>query len=374
MKHSLLLLMCLTLSLCFLKVPLLKKPNQNNSHKTPPHKNLPFNEVRQLDPLPLASPSLACHSKLNDLTVVTTLNSNYFLSETNQLVHSAAHHLSCNIYVYHENSQDEKKMRKPLLLEAFPSQSCATFHLLDLFIEVPWLLEFTEGSDNIFSHVLKNPKGHYAEKKWNLKAKYIFRKVAAVWHAVSVDRSRYLLWLDTDVQIQKPLDAEFWNFVSKYDIVFIDAWKPPKQEMAVFGKRINHQVDTGVVFYVVNSKTKGFINNMVHTYLSNSAVDLPYLDDTFVFTQVLERNQNLVKGFFSVCAHALHEKLKLKKILRPWEKLMKLYSPAGFRYKCTGDVDASPFNMFEYLAHLKGRKKHGNLHRGQQLRSQQKIT
>jgi len=88
-----------------------------------------------------------------------------------------------------------------------------------------------------------------------LKARYIFRKVAAVWHALLETRSGYLLWLDTDVNIQKPLDSKFLNFVSKYDVVYIDAWKPPKQEFS----QINHQVDTGVVFYNINSQTKHFI-------------------------------------------------------------------------------------------------------------------
>eukprot|EP00966_Prymnesium_polylepis_P023714 545983-Prymnesium_polylepis.1 len=46
-------------------------------------------------------------------------------------------------------------------------------------------------------------------------------KVAAIHDAVTSRLARHIVWLDIDTFFQRDLDARFWRFVTKFDVVTI---------------------------------------------------------------------------------------------------------------------------------------------------------
>eukprot|EP00873_Tetraselmis_striata_P042488 jgi/Tetstr1/462752/TSEL_007704.t1 len=92
------------------------------------------------------------------------------------------------------------------------------------------------------------------------------------------------------------------------------------------------------------------------------------LDDTCVFSHMvtqLQRGALLREGHLATCAHKIGSgtragKLSQKEGAVEWQQLVgKYYQPGPRTYACPKDrSNVSPFNIFEYLIHLKGNKEY----------------
>jgi hypothetical protein len=82
-----------------------------------------------------------------------------------------------------------------------------------------------------------------------------------------------MIWLDSDVLVEKPIDETFLNFVNKYDIC------------AIYRKNFTGwmHTDTGVIACNLNPRAKAFIEHFYNYYKSSKVFEERRWDDCYIF-------------------------------------------------------------------------------------------
>ena len=235
--------------------------------------------------------------------------------------------------------------------------------VVDLFAVAPWVEAFGRDLADRESPVYRNltrylPNGLSAASA----APYLARKVAAMGHAVdAAPDGDVVLWVDVDCVFVAPPDAAFLRFVTSVDVATI-------ARLPVELKR----PETGVVSFFAGEGARRLLSRARALY-EWGMVDIAAtcqdedrrcrrhlgLNDVVVFKRLLVgddarwRDGRLRVGWFAVgCAN--------RSATEPWAAAALRYAEVGAHGTnfCPGDAaDApvSPFNLFRYVAHAKGR-------------------
>ena len=88
-----------------------------------------------------------------------------------------------------------------------------------------------------------------------------------------------MLWADSDVLVRKEIDKNFLKFIKKYDIC------------AIYRKNFNGWTfsDMGVTAYVLNNRTKFFINQLFEFYSSGKVFSHYRWDDCYTFDLLTDK-------------------------------------------------------------------------------------
>lgn len=229
--------------------------------------------------------------KVNEnLSVITSFNERMFRNPHQQITECMnKFNFDLPFYVYHENSYDKRKFNTEINLEKL-GQNCTPVDLFDCWQEFSnldnsWLEEFVDSDSSPFNA---------GTGMWNLNAKYWFRKVAAWYHFSRICKTKYFLWLDSDITYVKRrpkhdktnksvgIDSQFFNFIKDYDTCFIDRPLRQKGEHPGF---VGSPPETGIVtFDLENSDVVDFIDAIFHLFVGGKIfTDEPRWDDTWAF-------------------------------------------------------------------------------------------
>lgn len=192
--------------------------------------------------------------------LVTSLNKRLFEHNAQQLINSSLN-LEYPLDVYHENSYENANLN-------FKS----SINSIDLW-ELPqysfWIKNFIN-SANCPWNQSDFHKGYIKKAQ----AKFWFRKVLSITHAVLNSNTDYVIWCDGDAYFQNPLDGKFWDFVSKYDISCIYRDSP--------------HIESGFVVYKINPNTKRLMREYMGYYTTGEVWKYPRWCDGSVLTYLLE--------------------------------------------------------------------------------------
>lgn len=109
-----------------------------------------------------------------------------------------------------------------------PTASSCGCHTIDLFAVAPFLVEFTNVTGTkasvfqiVNANAAKLQRNHM--RALTRKAHFIFRKVVAIYHAVTsaADETALLVWMDSDVYVHRSLDFAFVDFALRHDVATI---------------------------------------------------------------------------------------------------------------------------------------------------------
>ena len=169
-------------------------------------------------------------------------------------------------------------------------------------------------------------------------------KIAAMYDAVisvraSSNASSFVLWLDLDVFWQTRLDARFWRFTAGFDVATIGrkhGWPP---ETGVVALR-----RAPVVSEMLGRMRNAFTRQPAGLQLLSAAASA---NDVKLFQQQLEGNPSLRVGLYAVgCRRGLARSLSWVESARTYKERDEQYCPGESR-------GVSPFNLLEYLTHVK---------------------
>lgn len=158
--------------------------------------------------------------------------------------------------------------------------------------------------------------------------------------------AKYVVWLDFDTFFQQPLDARFWAWAGRYDVSTIGA-KPP------------HNPETGVlVLDAMSARARRLLR------LTRLAYTTPALrqaaggvNDVQIFGLLLNQlagaapaytssSAALKVGWFAVGCRKLRNR-------EPWLVDSLLYEAYQYQLCPSEAPGVSPFNLFEYVTHIK---------------------
>ncbi len=204
--------------------------------------------------------------------LVTSLNKRLYEHEAQQLINSVLC-LNYPIDIYHENSYENTKINFP----PFPF-----INPIDLW-QLPqynfWIDNFIN-SDKCPWNIPEKHK-EFLKKK---QAKFWFRKVLAISHAVLNSKTEYTIWCDGDAYFVNKLDNNFWDFVKYYDISCI--WRDAPH------------IESGFVVYKNNIKIKKLIREYLGYYTTGDVWKYPRWCDGSVLTYLLKDNPYIKIGKF----------------------------------------------------------------------------
>ena len=174
-------------------------------------------------------------------------------------------------------------------------------------------------------------------------------KVAAIRDAVVSRIARHIVWLDIDTFFQRDLDARFWQFVTRFDIVSIGR----KRYVDKKGMIVGGEPDTGVtVFDTASEATHHFCDRWEAGY-TNLTIQLAAggVNDITLFRHFLHDGgtPDMRFGIFGVACRedAPHD--------QQWV-VDSLHYSSKCRF-CPDELpDVSSYNLFEYITHVKGRQ------------------
>lgn len=202
--------------------------------------------------------------------LVTSLNKGLYENKAQKIINSSIG-VGYNIDLYHENSYEDTEV-------SFPKE----VNLLDLW-NIPeysfWIKSFVDSKNNPWN--IESLHGNVLKKQ---HAKFWFRKVLSVVHAVLNSNTDYTIWVDGDVFFTKKLDEKFWSFVSKHDICCI--------------MRDTLHIESGFVVYKNNDKIKRLMREYLGFYTSGDVWKYPRWCDGSVLSYTVENNPYLKVGRF----------------------------------------------------------------------------
>lgn len=202
--------------------------------------------------------------------IVTSLNEGLYNNKAQQIINSAID-LKYPLVVYNENSYENSKLTFPSEIESIDLWAIPEYFWLESFIDnklCPW----------------NNPSLHQNHVKRE-HAKFWFRKVLSITHAILNSTTEYIIWCDGDLAFNKKLDNEFWDYVKQYDISCI--W------------RTHLHIESGIVVYKINNYVQSLAREYLGFYTSGDVWKYPKWCDGSVLTYLLlHNNQNLKVGKF----------------------------------------------------------------------------
>ena len=192
--------------------------------------------------------------------LVTSLNKRLYEHKAQQLVDSAID-MSDPLDIYHENSYENVQIDfpdnvNPIDLWQLPQYS----FWIDNFINsenCPWNM----------------PSQHRGVLK-KQQAKFWFRKVLSISHAILNAKTEYVIWCDGDAHFRTSFDDKFWKFVSQYNISCIYRDVP--------------HIESGFVVYKVNDHVKKLMREYMGYYLTGDVWNYPRWCDGSVLTYLLK--------------------------------------------------------------------------------------
>lgn len=194
--------------------------------------------------------------------LVTSLNKRLYEHKAQKLVESCIN-LNYHLDIYHENSYEKSNI-------IFPESKFIT--KIDLW-RIPqysfWIDSFINSSDSPWN--IESQHGGVVKK---FQAKFWFRKVLSIAHAVLNSDADYIIWCDGDAYFQKPLDNTFWEFVSKHNISCIYRESP--------------HIESGFVVYKNNKVVKRLLREYIGYYTSGEVWKYPRWCDGSVLTYLLK--------------------------------------------------------------------------------------
>jgi len=195
-----------------------------------------------------------------DFKLVTSLNKRLFEHKAQQLITSAIE-MGYPLDIYHENSYEGIKLK-------FPKGSLP----IDLW-QLPeysfWIKSFINSKETPWN----NPDKHFGVLK-KAQAKFWFRKVLTITHAVLNSTTEYTIWCDGDAHFVNKLDKQFWDFVSQYNISCIYRDSP--------------HIESGFVVYKNNNHVKKLMREYIGYYLTGDVWKYPRWCDGSVLTYLLK--------------------------------------------------------------------------------------
>lgn len=236
-----------------------------------------------------------------NVVYVTSLNKRLFEHPAQKLINSVNEFKCVPLVIYHENAYEKQKFNRGIDLNNLPNN----VHTIDLWNTIgykTWVESFVDSNHSPFN--IEKLHGNHLKKK---QAKFWFRKVLSIAHAVLNSNSEYVIWCDGDAEFVKPLDEKFWNYVNNFDVTCI--WRNAPH------------IESGFVVYKVNDKVKRMMREYLGYYVSGDVFKEPRWCDGSVLTYVLDNHPSLSVGKFK-------------------------------NLEYNGD-DVSPFDYYEYFNHLK---------------------
>ena len=205
-------------------------------------------------------------------SIVTSFNNRLHDNEHQHVVKSVRGKCpNVDFYVYNENS---------FLNEDLHINGAIN---LDLFKENPNLKNFLETSKFKDCHKIgrKDQKGYWANPDeylsnndhWNRNSIFWFRKVCAIYDCAKICKTPIMIWLDSDVLINKNIDEVFLNFVERYDFC------------GYFRKNFTgwQATDSGIMSFNLNKNCRFFIEKLMEHFLSGEVFKNKRWDDGYVF-------------------------------------------------------------------------------------------
>ena len=220
---------------------------------------------------------------MSKLSIVTSLNQSIFDSPHQHVIDSVKDKIKdCEFYVCNENSF----LNEDLNIDGVKN--------IDIFKEINDLEHFLENSPFKDCHKIgtkdsdlykKNPNAYLSNNHyWNRNSIFWFRKMCSVFIASQKCKSDLLIWLDSDVLVQKPIDKQFIDFVSKYDVCSI-------LRKNFLGWMFT---DTGIVCYNLKAAGKDFANAFYQVFRSGEAFKQYRWDDCYIFDLLVEMNKDKI--------------------------------------------------------------------------------
>ncbi|MDB4344079.1 hypothetical protein OAA40_00050 [bacterium] len=192
--------------------------------------------------------------------LVTSLNKRLFEHKAQQLINSSLD-LKYPLDIYHENSYENVNLLFPFNVNSIDLWKLPQYSF--------WIKNFINSTDCPWNQ----PDLHEGRVK-KAQAKFWFRKVLSITHAVLNSNTDYVIWCDGDAYFQKPLDNKFWDFVSKYDVSCIYRDLP--------------HIESGFVVYKVTPSTKRLMREYMGYYTTGEVWKYPRWCDGSVLTYLLE--------------------------------------------------------------------------------------
>jgi hypothetical protein len=205
-------------------------------------------------------------------SIVTSFNNRLYNNKHQHVVKSVLEKcLNADFYVYNENSF----LNEDLHIDGATN--------LDLFKQIPDLKNFLETSKFKDCHKIgkkhkqdywNDPNKYLANNDhWNRNSIFWFRKVCAIYDCAKICKTPIMIWLDSDICVDKGVDQAFLNFVERYDFCGhfrknFTGWKA---------------TDSGIMSFNLNKNCRFFIEKLMEHFLSGEVFKNKRWDDGYVF-------------------------------------------------------------------------------------------
>ena len=184
-------------------------------------------------------------------------------------------------------------------------------------------------------------------------------KIAAIHDAVLERRSTSLiLWLDVDAYFQRPLDAEFWNWATQFDVATIFR----RGTGDIYASDGPTTPETGIMFFNAASAAAQFMVREAQLALHDETERLlaSSVNDISIFNMLFRRADPRMTrlGRFAVGCRPPHRPKSPE-----WLRAVSQYQNDPRVVDCVDDraeqlpaaaSTVSPFNLFSYITHAKG--------------------
>tara|TARA_B110001452_G_scaffold119427_1_gene99085 strand:- start:1841 stop:3109 length:1269 start_codon:yes stop_codon:yes gene_type:complete len=159
--------------------------------------------------------------------------------------------------------------------------------------------------------------------------------------------AKHVVWLDFDTFFQQPLDTRFWAWAGKYDVTTI-------------GAKVPHNPETGVLVLDATSVRARRLLRLTRLAYTTPALRQAAggVNDVQIFGLLLNQlaggaapapttsAAGLTVGWFAVGCRKLHSR-------EPWLVDSLLYEAYQYQLCPSEAPNVSPFNLFEYVTHVK---------------------
>lgn len=181
-----------------------------------------------------------------------------------------------NLLLYHE-------------LDKIPSLFSSRSEWINLYQSCPELPQFVEK--------WKDHPNANGQKNFRTNAVKFVHKTFAIWDAARRQTSGWLIWLDVDAFVHKPISNNFLETVCPADSMISFMGRPGKySECGWIGFNLNHP------------ETKDFLDKWENLYISGDFINLPETHDSWTFDYLRKSWPQHEKLFFNVNASATTNK------------------------------------------------------------------
>jgi hypothetical protein len=199
-------------------------------------------------------------------TIITSFNQKYWdeVAKENSKFLDKNWPLSSDIIFYHE-------------LDQIPDNNLSSrVSWIDLYQSCPELSEFVNRWKD---HPKANGKNG---KKFRYNAVKFVHKTFAIWHQAKLKKDGWLIWLDCDATLHKPIDERFIKDVFIQEKLICYVGRPGKYSECGF-----------LCFNLNHDKTRKFLQEWEDLYLSGEFINLPETHDSYTFDYVrIKWNEN----------------------------------------------------------------------------------